>query len=71
MGTEPARCECGCIPGELCCQRATDASRRLRDLLSLALKDGDWQEFDALRAWLVLHHFGTTEVRESTVYRIA
>lgn len=49
--------ECGCVPGEVCCQRATDASRRMRDLFPKALMDGDWSEFDGLRAWLLAHHF--------------
>jgi len=55
MGTDSS--ECGCVPGEVCCQRATDVSRRMRDLFPRALMDGDWSEFDELRSWLLVHHF--------------
>jgi len=55
---ERGRTGCGCIPGEVCCDAATEASRRLRDLLPEALKNGDWREFDRVRSWLTQHHFG-------------
>lgn len=57
---------CGCIPGEVCCTDATEASRRLRDLLPEALKDGDWREFDGVRSWLTEHHFGRPPARLRT-----
>jgi hypothetical protein len=52
------RTGCGCVPGEVCCEEATKASRRLRDELPSALKTGDWREFDRVRDWLREHHFG-------------
>jgi len=54
---EDGNLECGCVPGEVCCQKATDASRKMRDIFPRALMDGDWSEFDELRAWLLVHHF--------------
>ena len=67
---EEAKLACGCVPGEVCCQEATDASRRLRDVLPNALKDGDWDEFDRLRAWLAEHHFHRRESRDTGEFTV-
>lgn len=59
------RTGCGCIPGEMCCGPATEASRRLRELMQESLKTGEWAEFDSVREWLTEHHFGRTRLKRT------